>query len=246
MQKAAERASERVSERAREEAGERVREKKKGASVVSAKERSVKERLKRTADAIFIPLAFSLLFGMLIVPNFREDIANVLNFVLEPLVAHTSFLFTILILAVLTGIYTSLIQKFTMNFELIERSRELQKRLREIQREYIAARKEGDKKRLKKVEREQKRLMSMQMQISSEMFRQQIKPMAYSMLITLPLFFWMWEYANIHSEKVIFPMIGECSLANSFFFLNFLKYWMVWYIICSIVITTIVRKLLGM
>ena len=243
MQKAAERASERVSERAREEAGERVREEKKGASVVSAKERSVKESLKRTADAIFIPLAFSLLFGMLIVPNFREDIANVLNFVLEPLVAHTSFLFTILILAVLTGIYTSLIQKFTMNFELIEKSRELQKRLREIQREYIAAKKEGDKKRLKKVEREQKRLMSMQMQISSEMFRQQIKPMAYSMLITLPLFFWMWEYANIHSEKVIFPMIGECSLADSFFFL---KYWMVWYMICSFGITTIVRKLLGM
>ena len=43
MQKAAERASERVSERAREETGERVREEKKGASVVSAKERSVKE-----------------------------------------------------------------------------------------------------------------------------------------------------------------------------------------------------------
>ena len=231
-----------VAERAREEAGERVRVEKKGASVVGVKERSVKERLKRTADAIFIPLAFSLLFGMLIVPHFREDIANVLNFVLEPLVAHTSFLFTILILAVLTGIYTSLIQKFTMNFELIERSRELQKRLREIQREYIAAKKEGDKKRLKKVEREQKRLMSMQMQISSEMFRQQIKPMAYSMLITLPLFFWMWEYAKMHSENVIFPMIGECSLTNSLFFI---QYWIIWYIICTIVITTIVRRLLG-
>jgi len=202
-------------------------------------------RFRKMLDGLMMALAFSLFISIAVVPHMRESIGKALDIVFVPLVSVSgNFLVAILIISVLTGVYTSLIQKFTMNFELMERSKEIQMRLREIQRAYMEARKEDDKKKLKKVEREQKRLMSEQMKISGELLRHNMKPMAYSILITLPIFFWMWGYAHRNDISAIFPFsYGEVHLSSSIFVF---EYWMIWYFICSITATTIIRKVLWM
>lgn len=207
--------------------------------------RSASSDIKKMMDMLIMVLAFLLFFGIAIVPQMREHIEEAFDVVFVPLV-HISgnFLIAVLIISVLTGVYTSLIQKFTMNFELIQRSKEIQKRFREVQRAYIEARRSDDKKRLKKIEREQKRLMGEQMQISGELLRQNMKSMAYSIFVTIPVFFWMWGYT--HNEDIIarFPMMNDpIHLSDSIFIF---QYWMIWYFICSIVATMIIRKVLGM
>lgn len=86
--------------------------------------------------------------------------------------------------------------------------------------------------------------MKKQTQFSGEMFRQQMKPMAYIMIITLPIFMWMLEFAGVYSSgAVIFPLIGEKELSATFQF-GF-SYWLIWYIICSIPIAQVIRKAIG-
>jgi uncharacterized membrane protein (DUF106 family) len=207
-----------------------------------------KEQMKQLLEVILMALGFFILFGIMIIPGLRGGIAVALEFVLGPIAASVNnFLITILILSVVTGIYTSIVQKYTMNWELMEKSREYQKQLRELQKEYFEAKKENNKHRMKKIEKKRAEIMRKQTQFSGEMFRQQMKPMAYIGIITIPIFMWIWEIGvNLYAGggTVIFPLVGEKALSDVFIY--HLPYWVLWYMICSIPLTQLIRKLMGM
>jgi uncharacterized membrane protein (DUF106 family) len=153
-------------------------------------------------------------------------------------------LITILILSVVTGFYTSLIQKYTTNWELMEKSKQYQKQMRELQKELMEAKREDNKHRLKKLEKKKAEIMRQQTQFSGEMMKQQMKPMAYIMIITLPIFMWIWVYIEAASVgTVIFPLIGEKEFTAGF--ILGLPYWVLWYMVCSIPIAQMIRKAIG-
>jgi len=101
-----------------------------------------------------------------------------------------------------------------------------------------------NKHKLKKIEKKRAEVMRKQTQFSGEMMRQQMKPMAYIGIITIPIFMWIWIYVKRYSSGVvIFPLIGATALSDVFIF-SF-PFWVLWYMICSIPITQVIRKLLG-
>ena len=198
-----------------------------------------KELLKSLVEGAIMGLALFVMFGSML---YRKEITSILNVVLDPLASLAgNFLITVLILAVLTGIYTSVIQKYTTDWELMAKSKEFQKQLKELQKEYIAAKRENNRHRLKQIEKRRAEVMSEQARFSGELMRQQFKPMAYIIIVTIPIFFWMWEYAP--SEVVLFPLIGAKNLSHTFIFR--IPYWLLWYMICSFLLTVVIRKLLG-
>ncbi len=206
-----------------------------------------KEKVKKLVEGAAMGLGLFVMLGSV---SYRNQIGSALNVVLGPFadfVGPDNFLITLLILAVITGIYTSVIQKYTMNWELMAKSKEFQKQLRDLQKEYMAAKKEDNKHKLKKIETKRAEVMRKQTQFSGEMMRQQFKPMIYIMIITLPIFFWMWQYAsgNLSGVKVIFPLIGMKELSEFFVIRLRLPYWLFWYIACSFPLTQVIRKTLG-
>jgi uncharacterized membrane protein (DUF106 family) len=216
--------------------------------MVKAEERVLqrkKEQVKRVLETAAMSVGFFMLFGILIIPGLREGMGEALDVVLGPLAAFIdNFLITILILAVITGIYTSVIQKYTMNWELIEQSKEYQKQIRELQKELLEAKRENNKHKMKRIEKKKDEVMRKQTQFSGEMFRQQMKPMAYVGIITIPIFMWIWVY--VQSTPVgaaVFPLLGAKVLSDGFILR--LPYWVLWYMICSIPIAQVIRKAIG-
>jgi uncharacterized membrane protein (DUF106 family) len=204
-----------------------------------------KEKMKKLLEGAAMGLGFFILFGILIIPGLREGLGTTLNVVLGPLAAFVgNFLITILILSVITGIYTSVIQKYTTNWELMEQSKQYQKQIRGLQKELMEAKREDNKHRMKKIEKKKAEIMRKQTQFSGEMMRQQMKPMAYIGIITIPIFMWIWEYVEAASiGTVIFPLIGEKAFTASF--ILGLPYWVLWYMVCSIPIAQMIRKAIG-
>ncbi|MFZ2071201.1 MAG: EMC3/TMCO1 family protein [Halobacteriota archaeon] len=200
-----------------------------------------KEYMKKLVEGVVMGLGFFVMFGIVIFPGLRGQMAAALNVVLGPLTTVVgNGLIVIIILAIITGIYTSIVQKYTMNWEVMGKSKELQMQLREIQKEYIEAKREENQHKLKRLEKRRGEVMKKQTELSGEMFRQQMKPMSFIVIITIPIFMWIWQYV---SGTAIFPLIGPTELSAIFKF--GMPYWVLWYMVCSILITQVVRKALG-
>jgi uncharacterized membrane protein (DUF106 family) len=199
-------------------------------------------QIKKVADSAIMGLGFIVMFASL---AYRNEVGAALDVVLGPFADFVGdFLIIILILSVVTGIYTSVVQKYTMNWELMAKSKEYQKQIRSLQKEYMEAKKENNKHKMKKIEKKRTEVMRKQTQFSGEMFRQQMKPMAYIMIITIPIFMWIWMYVGIHPDiAVTFPLFGKTELSAAFVF--GLPFWVLWYMMCSIPITQVIRKVLG-
>ena len=199
-------------------------------------------QIKKVADNMIMVFAFIVMFASL---AYREEVGTALDVVLGPFADFVGeFLILILILSVVTGIYTSVVQKYTMNWELMAKSKEYQKQIRDLQKEYMEAKKENNQHKMKKIEKKRTEVMRKQTQFSGEMFKQQMKPMAYIMIITIPIFMWIWMYVESHPDMVVtFPLFGVTELSSAFVFS--LPFWVLWYMMCSIPITQVVRKALG-
>ncbi|MDF2955147.1 MAG: Archaeal YidC/Oxa1-related membrane protein [Candidatus Alkanophagales archaeon MCA70_species_2] len=204
-----------------------------------------KNAIKESVERFFLVLGFSLLFGIMIFPELRNGMGVALDAVFSPLVPlfGCNVLLVIFVLALLTGVYSALIQHYTIDWTLMEKAKEFQKRLRELQKEYLEAKRENNKFKMKKIEKERLELMKEQTQFSGEMLRQQMKPMAYISIITIPLFMWLYYFVSQNGEimQAVFPLVGETDLTDWWFIF---PYWVLWYIICSIPIGQLVRKFL--
>jgi len=204
-----------------------------------------KEQMKKIIEGAAMGIGLFVMFGIVIIPGLREGMGATLGVVLDPLADIVDdFLITILILSVVTGIYTSVVQKYTTNWELMEKSKQYQKQMRELQKELMEAKREDNKHRLKKLEKKKAEIMRQQTQFSGEMMKQQMKPMMYIGIITIPIFMWIWVYIEAAPVgAVIFPLIGEKEFTASFIF--GLPYWVLWYMVCSIPIAQMIRKAIG-
>ncbi|KUK70016.1 MAG: hypothetical protein XD88_0924, partial [Methanocalculus sp. 52_23] len=143
-----------------------------------------------------------------------------------------------------TGLYSSLIQKYTINYEKMQ---EVQAKMKEFQTKFREAQLAGDEKAIKKLEAKRDAMMKDQL----EMSQQQFKPMAYIILITVPIFFWLLY--RLHGmdlsatlsmdTAIVFPFIGITSLNEMAVWI--LPAWILWYMICSLTVSQVIRKALN-
>ena len=146
------------------------------------------------------------------------------------------FYILIVILSAFTGLYSSIIQKYTIDYE---RMAEVQERMKAFQTEYREAQLSQDEKKIKKLEARKDRVMREQLELS----QQQFKPMAYILIFTVPIFFWLLFRLEQVSSTITFPYIGTLSLHDPAIWV--IPAWILWYMICSITLSQVIRKALN-
>ncbi len=146
------------------------------------------------------------------------------------------FFVLIIILSAFTGLYSSIIQKYTIDYE---RMTEVQERMKEFQAEYREAQLSQDEKRIKKLDARKDKVMREQLELS----QQQFKPMAYILIITVPIFFWLLFRLEQATSTITMPYLGTLALNDPALWV--IPAWILWYMICSITLSQIIRKALN-
>ncbi|RPI39224.1 MAG: DUF106 domain-containing protein [Methanoregulaceae archaeon] len=168
----------------------------------------------------------------------RIGVGQAIDGVFAPLITDfgTPFYILIVILSAFTGLYSSIIQKYTIDYSKMTESQE---RMKEFQTEYREATLSQDEKKIKKLEAKRDRLMKEQM----EMSQQQFKPMIYIMVLTIPIFFWLLYRLAQTTSTITLPYYGIHALTDSIIWV--IPAWILWYMICSITISQVIRKALN-
>jgi len=177
----------------------------------------------------------------------RTGVGSAIDVVLGPLIDQFGipFFIFILILSGITGLYSSIIQKYTIDYDHMQ---VVQKRMKVFQKDYREAQLSKDEKKLKKLEKKKDQMMQEQL----EMSRQQFKPMAYIMLLTVPIFFWLM-YRLPAFDPATFVATLDTAVAMPFLGINALSdmalgpvpAWILWYMICSLTLSQVIRKALN-
>lgn len=190
---------------------------------------------KKYSGLISIGLVLLLLL-LSSIQSTRDLIGRAADIVLGPLVSTgLPFYMIIIVLSVITGLYTTLIQKYAVDSEHLQ---EVQSRAMAFQKEYREAQLSKDERKLKSLE--QKRLKVMQEQLESS--KEQFKPMGYMFIVTIPILLWMaYKIPTLTSGvEIIFPYLGTFNLYTSSIWI--FPAWIFWYIICSFAISQVIRK----
>ncbi|HIH36986.1 MAG TPA: DUF106 domain-containing protein [Methanocellales archaeon] len=192
---------------------------------------------KEYLDRFALIAGFCLIIGFTS-QEFRDSLGAMMNDLLGPLTVLPIHI-VILLLSVITGLYVSIIQKYTINWEATKKAQE---QMKVFQKEFREAQLSGNKNKLKKLEEQRAEIMQMQ----SEMMKQQFKPMSYTMLVTLPIFGWLYYLIFVLQPEatIMLPFYGIKILATDMV-LRFVPAWLFWYFICSLSISQVIRKLLN-
>jgi len=192
-------------------------------------------------DKYSIWFTFGFMFLMMwayTVPWLKDGVGQAIDAVFAPLVTTFAIPFYILIviLSAFTGLYSSIIQKYTIDYNKMTES---QARMKEFQTEFREAQLSQDEKKIKKLEAKRDRVMKEQM----EMSQQQFKPMIYIMVLTIPIFFWLLYRLAQTTSTITLPYYGVHGLTDAIIWV--VPAWILWYMICSITLSQVIRKALN-
>ncbi|HJJ60574.1 MAG TPA: EMC3/TMCO1 family protein [Methanocorpusculum sp.] len=180
----------------------------------------------------------------------RQTIAGLVDIIIGPFVAMgLPFFALLLILATITGFYSSLIQKYTIDYEKMA---EVQDKLKDFNVKFREAQMSGDERLIKKMQARQQAILNEQMQMT----QQQFTPMIYIMIVTIPIFFWIYEKIRAMpmsgevtaaiadlSNSIVIPFAGLSSYFDVYLWI--FPLWLLWYLLCSLCMTQIIRKALN-
>jgi len=195
---------------------------------------------KKQLERGLLALGISLMIGIMVLgEEFRDSLGRSVGFFMDPLVTllgASNFHIVLFIMAAITALYATLIQKYTMDWDLM---RNVQEKMRVFQKEFREAQLSNNAALMKKMEGQRAEMMTEQL----EMSKQQFKPMAYISIISLPLFMWAYFYIKSHvGATMVFPFWGEHILTNTI--LGPFQYWIFWYFIASLAVSQLMRKAL--
>jgi len=191
----------------------------------------------------------ALVFTMLVMLSYsvewiRVTVGQAMDVLLGPLIDTfgVPFFVMILILSSITGLYSSLVQKYTIDYEKMQ---ETQAKMRVFQKEFREAQLSGDEKKIKKLQGKQERMMQDQLDLS----RQQFTPMAIILVLSVPIFFWLLlrlppigTPTGIESG-IVLPYLGAVGLSDFAFWI--VPAWILWYMLCSLTVSQVIRKSLN-
>ena len=181
------------------------------------------------------------LFAGYSIPQVRNAIGGVMDVFLGPIDAALPFYVVVLILSLVTGLYSTLLQANLMD---MEKMGEYQQRMKDIQERRKEAKERGDDAEIQRIQEEQMEAMGDQM----GMFKAQFRPMVWIMLITIPVFLWMyWMILVPHIQQgemqIVMPLLGSVKWTDHV--LGPMQAWIIWYFLCSMGFTQIIRKSLN-
>jgi len=176
-------------------------------------------------------------------PPIRNTIGGVLDIALGPLASTLPFYVMILVLAIFTSINSAILQGKLMD---MEKMGEYQGRMQEIQERRKAAKERGDDEALDEIQDEQMEAMGDQL----GMFKEQFRPMVWIMLVNIPVFLWIYYMVQTPAmttppgvdHVMILPLFGE--IADWSQRIGPMWAWIIWYFVCSMSFSQIVRKAL--
>jgi uncharacterized membrane protein (DUF106 family) len=170
----------------------------------------------------------------------RDVVAGSVDLVLGPLQETLPFYAVIIIIAVFTGLYSTLLRANLMD---MDRMAAYQERMQEIQDRRKEAKERGDDEALQQIQEEQMDAMGDQL----GMFKEQFRPMVWIMFITIPAFLWMFWKVGIrgaasHGEfsNIVLPLLGSRAWTDPV--LGPLQAWILWYFLCSMAFTQLIQK----
>jgi uncharacterized membrane protein (DUF106 family) len=173
--------------------------------------------------------------------SIRSTVGGAVDLVLGPVDSMLPFYVVILLLAVLTGLYSTLLQANLMDMDRISY---YQGKMQDLQERQEAAKERGDDAELEAIREEQME----QMGENLGMFKEQFRPMVWTMLLIIPVFLWMyWKLRGGHisggEELIVLPLMGQVNLLNGSF--GPMPAWIVWYFLCSLSFSQLIRKSLN-
>ncbi|GAA0270024.1 DUF106 domain-containing protein [Halobacterium noricense] len=171
----------------------------------------------------------------------QNTIGGAVEVVLGPLDAMLPFYVVVMALAVLTGLYSTLLQA---NLTDMSKMSKYQERAQQLQDKMSEAKERGDEAEIERLREEQMEAFGDQ----AGMLKEQFRPMAWIMLLTIPAFLWMyWKLGTgqVTGEEVqmVLPLMGEVNF-NTGRALVF-PVWIIWYMVCSFSFSNVIRKALN-
>jgi len=177
--------------------------------------------------------------ALLLMPGYWFDsiqnvVGNAVNVFLGPLDAALPFYAVILSVALLTGLYSSLLQANLMNTEVMGKYQERMKAVQNEQKELRQKKKDAEDRgaseaEIERIENEIEKAREEQMEAMADnlgMFKEQFRPMVWIMLLTIPLFLWMYWTIRTGAigaaeETVVMPrrrrdrVAGRCARTDA-------------------------------
>ena len=199
--------------------------------------------------------------ALLLMPGYwfnsiQNVVGSTVNAVLGPLDAALPFYAVILSVALITGLYSSLLQANLMNTEIMGKYQQRMKAVQEEQKDIRQRKKDAEERgaseaELERLDNELERAREEQMEAMADnlgMFKEQFRPMVWIMLLTIPLFLWMYwtiRTGGIGNAEatVVMPLVGEVEWREGV--LGPMQAWIVWYFLCSMGFSQLIRKSLN-
>jgi uncharacterized membrane protein (DUF106 family) len=176
----------------------------------------------------------------------RNAIAGAIDIVLGPLLNVVPFYAVIMVVALATGLYSTLLRAGLMDMEKMSM---YQDRMKDIQERRKEAKERDDDEALDAIQEEQMDAMGDQL----GMFKEQFRPMVWIMFLTIPAFLWMFwvigyrgsesAYPEIAAQELVVPLAGTVTWDTGI--VGPIQMWIVWYFLCSMAFTQLVQKSLN-
>jgi len=198
--------------------------------------------MKELIQKLLIILGGIFFIGVLI-PEFRIVMAKAVDPILRHLLIFPIYI-VIMILAFITAIYSSLIQKYTIDFR---KMKEMQEKIFEFQRQYFKAIKENNQFLIKQLEKRRDEIRLMQVEIMKMNFTS----IFYVMIVTIPIWIWLWYviydvaefgmHNKVSEFTVTVPFQGYIHVSD---FIVIIPWWLFWYLLCSVLVGQVIRKII--
>ena len=173
----------------------------------------------------------------------RNLIAGAIDVVFGPLLELVPFYVVIMLIALGTGLYSTLLRAGLMDMEKMSM---YQDRMKDIQERRKEAKEQDDDEALDAIQDEQMEAMGDQL----GMFKEQFRPMVWIMFLTIPAFLWMFwvigyrgsesAYPSVATQEIVMPLAGTVTWDTGI--VGPMQVWIVWYFLCSMAFTQLVQK----
>ena len=170
----------------------------------------------------------------------RNVVAGAIDLVLGPLTDVVPFYVVVMIIALATGLYSTLLRVALMDTEKMGKYKAQMDAIKE-KRE--AAKERGDDEALEEIQQEQMEAMGDQL----GMFKEQFRPMVWIMFLTIPAFLWMYWALGFRGgpvhytfQDIVIPFAGQKSWTDGI--VGPMQIWIVWYFLCSMAFNQIIQK----
>ncbi|MDD1754985.1 MAG: DUF106 domain-containing protein [Methanothrix sp.] len=193
-------------------------------------------KLTKSLDNAALAVGFVLFFGIMVSGDLRHSLGLGMGHIIGWMPTILPFHIVLFVLAAITGLYASLIQKYTMDWEFL---RVQQEKMKKVQRAMKEAQIAGDQARIQALQNEQMKMVSEQ----GKMMQMQFKPMLYIGIVSIPLFMWAYLFIEQNPDLTMtFPFWGTHPINATV--IGPVLYWFYWYFVCSLPVSQIIRKAL--